>query len=135
MSDDSKSHFSFERGGVRVSITGDWAFVQRMYREILRDVDAARPGETSPAEALDHVHDHVVWIIRCSEMIRRIYMADASDFSSSPLRRALDPTALGTLYIDRDAFEGLLPDIADREETLWAKLTDAGRRQMRGEEA
>lgn len=133
MSEESRSHFKFECDGVEVEITGSWTFVERMYRQIMRDIDRARPAEESiqtpdPSSS----SEHLVWVISCSDMMWRVYMTESIDFAGSPLGRSLDPDAIGTLYIDKASLPKLLPQVADREETLWAKLTEAGRRRIAG---
>jgi hypothetical protein len=138
MASDSESRFHFECEGIEVEITGDRAFVEKMYRQIMRDLDRARPSEESiqsddPDEPEGPYSNRVVWVISCSEMLQRVYMTEAANIEASPLSRALDPEGIGSLYIERDTFADLLPDVADREATLWAQLTEAGRRRIAGE--
>jgi hypothetical protein len=138
MASDSESRFHFECEGIEIEITGDRAFVEKMYRQIMRDLDRARPSDESiqsdsSAPREGPYSNRVVWVISCSEMLQRVYMTEASNIEDSPLGRALDPERIGSLYIDREAFTDLLPDVADREATLWAQLTEAGRRRIAGE--
>lgn len=110
MSSDSRSHFQFECDGVRVEITGSWEFVERMYRRVMRDIDRARPtSESIQKPSQSDPRDHVVWIIRCTEMMRRIYMAETIDFEQSPFTRSLDPERVGTLYIGKKRSPGCFP--------------------------
>lgn len=135
MSRDSRSHFKFECDGVSVEITGTWRFVEQMYRRVMRDIDRARPPEESiQSPKQSPPRDHVVWIIRSSDMMRRIYMADSDDFDRTAIDRAIDPERVGTLYIGKRAFDELLPEVSKREETLWAELTEAGRKKIVGGE-
>lgn len=131
MSDESRSHFELERGGVRIELTGSWSFLQKMYRRIMRDVDRAAPKASDDSASTSRTpHDHVVWIIRCSDMMRRIYMAEGRHFAESPLHETLDPDVIGTLYTSKQAFQDLLPTVAAGETTIWAKLTEAGREEL-----
>jgi hypothetical protein len=131
MSDENLSEFELERDGVRVELTGNWRFVQEMGRRVMRDVGRGSSEETEErASSTNHRRKHVLWIIRYGELMRRIYMASPRDFAKSPLAGALDPDAIGTLHIDKSAFDELLPAVASGEKTIWAKLTEAGRREL-----
>ncbi len=139
MAEDSHSEFRFECEGIEVEIRGSREFVETMYRQIMRDIDRARPADESiqpdpPASSSSPAppDEHVVWVVSRDEMIQRVYMTEAANVEASPLGRALDAERIGTLYTDAEGFEGLLPRVADREETLWAKLTEAGRRRISG---
>ena len=129
----SRSHFQFECEGIRVEISGDERFVEKMYRQIMRDIDAARPDDESIQSRRPRAqtpHDQVVWLVRAGEMMRRIYMTETRNLQDSPVTRLLDAERIGTLYADKETFERLFPDIQRREETLWAELTDEGRRRI-----
>lgn len=131
MSDENRSEFELERDGVRIRLAGSWQFVQEMGRKVMRDVGRDEPEAAEPAPpSSKHPRRHVLWIIRYGELMRRIYMAEQRDFAESPLHDVLDPDAIGTLHIDKSAFEELLPAVASGEKTIWAKLTEAGRREL-----
>lgn len=134
MSDDERTRFRFECEGIEVELAGDDAFVERMYRRLMRDIDAARgpdapdasdPGEAEPAPD-DPREGHVVWLIRCDDMMRRVYMIDPMHFRDSILDRCLDDGGIDSLYIERDTMKEFLPDIVDQHRTLWAELTETG---------
>ena len=132
----SRSHFQFECEGIEVEISGDWRYVEKMYRRIMRDIDAARPREESiqsqgpEGPRTKTPSDHVVWIVRFDPMMRRIYMTESKDMQASAVTRRLDPERIGTLYVEKETFKELFPHIHQREETLWAELTEEGRRRI-----
>jgi len=131
MSDDSRSHFELERGGVRIELTGSWSFIEHLYRRVMRDVERSDLERSRDSGSVRSTPlDRAFWIIRCSDMMRRIYMAELRDLEESPLSEVLDAESLGTLYIEKSAFEELLPNIAEGESTLWARLTELGRREL-----
>lgn len=127
----SQSQFQFESNDVRIEIEGERSFVEEAYRRVMRDVDAAREGDADP-RAREPARDEVVWIIRCTPMMRRIYMAESLDLEESPVADVLDVDHLGTAYLDAESFDVLLPTLRDRDDTLWAELTEAGRRRIAG---
>lgn len=71
----------------------------------------------------------VVWVQRCSDMMRKIYMATPEQLELGPLNAVLDRRALANVYIDKKVFDNALPHFA-QERTMWAELTDEGRQQI-----
>ena len=47
MSNENSTHFQFSLAAIDLEISGDRAFVERMYRLIMQDIEAARTGEIS----------------------------------------------------------------------------------------
>jgi hypothetical protein len=133
MSADETIRFQFNFRGVEIEISGEDEFVDEMYRELMRDIQAARQcldepeEEVAPPDAAPE--DLPVWIHRCSEMMRKIYMTNAESMQGSILARVLDFSLLRTLYVDKYVFDSFLPTLAG-EHTLWAELTDEGRRTI-----
>jgi hypothetical protein len=137
MSDDERMRFRFECEGIEVELVGDDPFVERMYRRLMRDIDAARGSDASPddlaadgGQSDDPREGNVVWLIRCSDMMRRVYMIDPMHFQNSMLEGCLDASRIASLYVDRDAMETFLPDIVDQHRTLWAELTETGHSEL-----
>ncbi|MFB6375134.1 MAG: hypothetical protein ABEN55_18895, partial [Bradymonadaceae bacterium] len=120
MSEESRSQFRFKCDGVEVEITGSWEFVEQMYRQIMRDIDRARPPKDSIQnnDPSASQRNRLVWVISFSDMMRRVYMTEPGEIRNSLLGRALDPDKIGTLHIDKESLSELLPRVADREETL-----------------
>lgn len=132
MSDDETSRFEFNCHGVRVEIAGERRYVEQMYQALMADIEVARQaaGQQKQAEDLG-LDDQIVWVQRCTDMMRKIYMASPDDLAVTPLARALDLELLDTVYIDKPVFDQLLTRLAN-ERTLWAELTEAGREKING---
>ncbi len=143
MADDDESlRFRFECEGIEVELEGDNQFVERMYRKLMRDIDTARrsaePSDESqstddapPSSDTDApLQRGVVWLIRCSDMMRRVYMLDPIHFQRSALDNCLDSDRVASLYVDRDTMKAHLSDIVDQHRTLWARLTETGHDQL-----
>lgn len=132
MSSEEIVRFQFNFRGVQVEIAGERAFVDQMYQELMRDIEAARRGA---AERKDHLRvpedQSLVWVHRCSDMMRKIYMASSDDIGFSLLSNSLDASFLSTIYVDKRIFDRFLPNIAD-ERTLWAELTEEGKKKING---
>lgn len=133
MSSDEKVRFQFNFRGVDIEIAGERQFVDEMYQELMRDIEAARRGMANDeAEAAIPDEDNLIWVHRCSDMMRKIYMATPDDVRFTLLSNSLNPAHLSTLYVDKHVFDRFLPNLAD-EHTLWAELTEEGRKKINGE--
>jgi hypothetical protein len=130
--DEETVRFQFNFRGVEVEIAGERGFVDGMYQELMRDIEAARRGAMERNERLE-VPDKetVVWVHRCSDMMRKIYMATSDDLGFTLLSNALEPDMLSTVYVDKRVFDRFLPNIST-ERTLWAELTAEGREKING---
>ncbi len=140
MSDENSTHFQFALAGIELEISGDRKFVERMYRTIMHDIELARKGETPKGpppevqeerrrEQIDKKKREVVWVHRCSEMMHKIYMSSPTEIARSPLLRAFDTSKLGVVYAEK-ALVGMVLPKTERGQTLWAELTEAGRRRI-----
>jgi len=89
-----KTQFRLNLNGISLELEGEKAFVEQMYRDIMKDIEEARrrnkaiaikasgsKASAKEAEALRHRarRDSVVWIHRCSELVHKIYMASPED--------------------------------------------------------
>lgn len=133
MSSGETTHFRFNLHGLDVEISGDIRFVDQMYREVMSDIQSFRTSIEAAAHSDRSPHaepaETPIWIHRCSEMMRKIYMTNAQTMRQTMLAPLLDLTLLRTIYIDKSVFDAFRPVLAD-ESTLWAELTDEGRRTI-----
>ena len=129
MAGDDTTHFQFEYGGIMVEVSGERAFVDDMYRQVMKDIQQARRQPAKSAEKTPPPAEQIVWVHRCSEMMHKIYMATPSVISRTILGRAIDISALRRMYVDKDVFERVLPSVAG-DHTLFAELTDEGRAEI-----
>lgn len=144
-----QTQFKLSLNGITLELSGDQAFVEEMYREIMRDIEEARArmarGERSqftprraakgsgassaPSGEKDRPFEHIVWVHRCSELVHKIYMASPQDLGRVKPLRHLDPAHLATMYVEDRLLSRLMPQY-DRGQTLWAELTQAGRARI-----
>lgn len=133
MSAGETTHFRFNLHGLEVEISGNIRFVDQMYREVMSDIQSMRTAMETAAQSTSSPQaapaETPIWIHRCSEMMRKIYMTNAQTMRQTMLAPLLDLTVLRTIYIDKSVFDAFLPALAD-ENTLWAELTDEGRRTI-----
>jgi hypothetical protein len=130
--DEETVRFQFNFRGVEVEIAGERSYVDEMYQELMRDIEAARRGASEREEVTAFPSEEkVVWVHRCSDMMRKIYMATTDDLGFTFLSKVLRPEALGAVYVDKHVFNDFLPNIAG-DRTLWAELTEEGRRKING---
>lgn len=130
MSADDYTRFQFNFRGVQIEISGNRLFVDEMYQEVMRDIEAARRGLDENSDPLDMpVDESIVWVHRCGDMMRKIYMASIDDVGFSLLSNVIDPARVSTLYVEKRAFDEVLPRVA-RDKTLWAELTEKGRQKI-----
>jgi hypothetical protein len=128
--DEETIQFQFNFRGIEVEIAGDRRYVDTMYQDLMGDIEAARRAAAERNEVLEVPDEEsVVWVHRCSEMMRKIYMVTSDDLNLTALSNALDPKAIGMLYVDKYVFDDLLPNIAN-DRTLWAELTEKGREKI-----
>ena len=138
MADDDLTHFQFDFGGVSLELSGERRFVEEMYQQVMRDVEAARSGRkeaalatkpAGPAQGPGKVEEQaVVWIHRCSEMMRKIYMVPAAELGDTMLAKSLAPERINVLYVDKGAMD-VLPTF-DHGKTLWAEFTELGKKKF-----
>lgn len=139
-----KTQFRLNLNGISLELEGEKAFVEQMYRDIMKDIEEARrrnkaielkssasKASAKEAEALRHRarRDSVVWIHRCSELVHKIYMASPEDLGQLRQIQAIDTEKIATLYIDDKLLPKLMPQF-DKGQTLWAELTPAGRHKI-----
>ncbi|QDG53987.1 hypothetical protein FIV42_25575 [Persicimonas caeni] len=130
MSSEETVRFQFNFRGVQVEISGERRFVDEMYQELMRDIEAARLGASERKDELKLPDDEgLVWVHRCSSMMRKIYMATTDDIGFTLLSNALDARQLSSIYVDKQVFDRFMPNIA-KDRTLWAELTEEGRRTI-----
>jgi hypothetical protein len=130
MRSDDTIHFHFQFRGITAEITGERTFVEEMYRALMRDMEVARRGVNEDHQDMEYERSHpVVWVQRCSDMMRKIYMATPEQLELGPLNAVLDRRALANVYVDKKVFDSALPHFAE-ERTMWAQLTDEGRQQI-----
>lgn len=139
MADDA-TQFRFDFGGVKLVLSGDREFVERMYQKVMQDVQVARERvKARPASASSSTSAQEkqilerkkpsIWVHRCGDMMRKIYMATREDVGRSPLGQILDPSAFEKLYMDRDVFPHFFPEL-EGGYTLWAEFTTVGRQKI-----
>ncbi len=133
MADDDHTHFRFDFGGITLELEGKRPFVERMYRRVMQDVVEARrqtEGEekSSPSKKLLEKKPSV-WVHRCSDMMRKIYMVSRADIGESALGEFTDVEAIGNVYIQKGLLADFFPEIKDGQ-TLWAEFTPVGRKKI-----
>ena len=138
-----KTQFRLNLNGISLELEGDRAFVEEMYRQIMRDIEeakrrnqaAAKPAasrakaKAGEAAARKARRDAVVWIHRCSELVHKIYMTSPEELGEVGQLTFLDPERVATLYIQDRLLPKLMPQF-DKGQTLWAELTPAGRQKI-----
>lgn len=140
MSADESIRFEFNFEGIKIEISGESDFVDTLYRDLMRDIQAARQDldaadqENLPDQQIEQIvvtpEQAPVWVHRCSDMMRKIYMSTLAELEGSPLRNALDFGAVRTFYCDDAVFNAFFPGLSDNR-TIWAELTDEGQRTIR----
>ncbi len=97
---------------------------------MVRSMDSSGPSPHAP-DASDAKHDAtVVWLVRCGELMQRIFMARSSDIDRTIVGDVLREEALHSLYVPSSLFDDAFPDMASSTSTVWGQLTDAGRLEM-----
>lgn len=138
MSKSDTTHFHFDFGGITLELSGEREFVEKMYKQVMRDVAEARSGAHNASRAASAGKGAVqgavakrrsVWVHRCSDLMRKIYMTTPADVSASILGRAIDSEPIGVIYIDKGAFNGIFPEM-DGGQTMWAEFTAAGKAKL-----
>ena len=141
MSDENTTHFQFTLGRLSIELSGEKEFVERAYKMLMADVEAARALRgvplPEPIEASEAEDDNaepveprkIVWVHRCSEMMHKIYMSTANELSRNKFFRLFDLEGVNVVYTERDAVEAVLPGI-EKGLTLWAELTSKGRQKI-----
>ena len=120
---------------IDVTLSGDRAFVEKMYRMIMTDISEARNLQN--IESLDVISkneppeeaERIIWVHRCSEMMHKIYMGSPFDIDASDIMRLFDAQGLQTIYCEKSVINRVLPYIQDGH-TLWAELTAKGRQTI-----
>ena len=133
MADRDQTQFRFDFGGVRLELSGEREFVELMYRRVMEDVEEVRrriKAGDEPKHAKKTVEPAPsIWVHRCSDMMRKIYMVSSIDLKNSAVGRLVDVEAIGNIYIRKEIFHDLLPRMRDGQ-TLWAEFTPAGRKKI-----
>ena len=141
MSDEKTTRFHFVLSGVELEIAGDRGFVEAMYKQIMQDIEEARQavasgrrpqGAEAPASPKRRARAiggrKVVWIHRTSEMMHKIYMSSPDEISAAPVLRNFDTSRIAAIYAEKELVRLVVRD--DPGQTLWAELTEAGRRKI-----
>lgn len=148
MSNENSTHFQFSLAAINLEISGDRAFVERMYRLIMQDIEAVRAGKVEPRKPADPMdmgsplgsrgprrpktvapNSQVVWVHRCSDMMHKIYMSSPEELSRAPLLKVIDPSKIAVVYADESVIDAILPKV-EKGHTLWAELTAKGRQRI-----
>lgn len=131
MSDEEEVSLRFNCAGVKLELSGNRTFVERMYRQIVADVEAARRRvRTRGAESSPHGGPTSTWIHRCGDLMRKIYMGSGVDVRRSMLGGVIDAREVENIYVEDADFLDVFEQFDD--ETLWAEFTSVGR-QLLGE--
>lgn len=138
LSDDT-THFQFSLSGIELEISGERSFVEKFYRRIMKDIEASRswaptdskaaPKSEDPRPRSNATEEPVIWVHRCNEMMHKIYMSSPGEVSKATILRAVDTDFVSVVFADDELVERVLPSI-ERGHTLWAELTEAGRRRI-----
>lgn len=132
MSEENSTQFQFRLGGIELEIAGDRQFVEQMYARVMRDIEAARKSLAEDAESRADTRlreKQILWVHRCSPMMHKIYMSSPAELDKSPLMRQFETTHVNILFADRAVFGRVLPSV-EKGATLWAELTERGRRRI-----
>jgi len=129
--EDESIRFEFKFHGIKIELSGESQFVDALYRDLMRDIAAARHELETPKTVVKTTHFPTpVWVHQCSEMMRKIYMSNTTEMKGSSLGKALDFEAVRTFYADEAVFNTFFPALANNR-TMWAELTDEGQRTIR----
>lgn len=156
---DEATRFQLNLNGILLEIEGERAFVEAMYREVMKDIEEARRRRLNPAleagkapaasrgisgtsvattnpqgnprvsGSRARVQQGVVWIHRCNELVHKIYMGSPQDLRTHQVFDILNPDRIGILYIEDPLINEILPRF-ETGQTLWAELTPAGRKKI-----
>lgn len=136
MSDENSTHFQFRLGGIELEISGERAFVEKMYERVMRDIELARKKVAKTEAAKEGVaatdaerEGQILWVHRCSPMMHKIYMSSPPELDRCPLLKAVDTAALSVVFVEKGMFELVLPK-GGKGNTLWAELTEKGRQKI-----
>ncbi len=130
--DDTRFHFDF--GGITLELSGKRPFVERMYRRVMEDVEKmrrkVRAEKDSDGEVVvKPVSRPSVWVHRCSDMMRKIYMVSHEDIVASALGTAFEMKQVKNVYISKGVFQDFFPAL-ENGQTLWAEFTPVGREKI-----
>ncbi len=134
MSDENSTQFQFRLGGIELEISGDMEFVEQMYSRVMRDIEAARTSVTEDVDARKQAglrEKQILWVHRCSPMMHKIYMSSPAELDKSALMRQFETTHVNIVFADKGVFGRVLPSV-EKGATLWAELTERGRRRIAG---
>lgn len=134
MSDDEgDARFRFNFGELTLELTGEREFVERMYHRVMKDVETVRLRCEEKLDADEVVQDGTdessVWLHRCGNMMRKIYMCSRDDIMETPLGEVVGADKISAVYLDKDTFAEFFRDLEDGY-TLWAEFTSVGRQKI-----
>ena len=130
MSDDTIS-FCVDFGGVELELSGDREFVETMYQRVLADIERARRriddrrAQIKMPELEDGKRPSV-WLHRCGELMRKIYMASRHDLERSAIGELFEVEQLTDIYLEEPVFAEFFEHL-EGDNTLWAEFTEVGR--------
>lgn len=131
MDDETTIRFQFDCEGIQVDISGERAFVDEMYRRLMRDIETVRQkaadrraddDEGAPAPELFVLQ-------RCGELMRTIYLVTADDLVGIGPLSPIDLAQLETVYVEKSLFDQFSREDSSIE-TLWSQLTEAGMEKL-----
>ncbi len=131
------TQFQFSLAGIELEISGERKFVEKFYRRIMKDIEASRTWiaaepsaeEDDPRPRSHETDEPVIWVHRCTDMMHKIYMSSPREVSRARVLRAVDTDHVSVVFADDHMVEKVLPAV-ERGHTLWAELTEAGRRRI-----
>ncbi|MFU8802338.1 MAG: hypothetical protein ACNA8W_00875 [Bradymonadaceae bacterium] len=130
--EEGRTHFNFDFGGITLELSGDRRFVEKLYRRVMKDVEYVRAGHHEVAKHTEEeapTLQNAVWVHRCSEMMRKIYMTTQAEVGQSILAGCITPDLMGVVYVDKGVMDRVFPEL-EKGQTLWAEFTPAGRERI-----
>lgn len=131
----NRTRFRIELPGLEVSISGDRAFVEDLFKEISADLLPALTGQVGSHAGLTPLDLPTVgetsytWVYGCSPLYSKVYAVRDAHIRAGLLGGAVDPAQLRRIYIDGVESE-LFAAIAGGQQTLWAEFTDEGKERF-----
>ncbi|MBN1944229.1 MAG: hypothetical protein JW797_01080 [Bradymonadales bacterium] len=138
MSDnDSLTRFHLELPDFELSLSGDRASVEELYRLISHDLlpvllsggsDPIAPGATQNMEGM--AGSGFTWVYGCTTYYNKVYAVDDAQLRNSLLGPCLQLGRIRRIYLDSEESE-LCSTLCGGAVTLWAEFTDEGRERFR----
>ena len=139
MADEELTHFRFDFGGIKLEVSGEREFVREMYHRVMQDVEKARNANLADSRSVNadgstldkksKIREPSVWVHRCSDLMRKIYMLTYEEFKKTPLVNFINLSRVRNIYLDKGIFDEILPE-TESNQTLWAEFTRAGKNKI-----